>query len=326
MWNKENFNDYAIHLYAIAEGTGHIQRIFHIAEYLSKFYKNILVFIWNIHNHTFIENYIRKMNFRQSYFIFHSFNEIQLKNNKTNYFIIMDIRDYDPDIIKKVYKKNKSYILSIDNYNKNKYNDINYWYTLPHPKMELPIKESLKKNFWNPAFIQYLLNNSNCINKNQFILVYLGLHNDNTYKKILDKKLKVKQILQSLEIIKKNENVNIITIDNKTFYSPEEFYKIFNSIDIVITYPGILFYEAMLLNKIIIAYHFNSLIHSKILDKIRKEFSDYYNQTLLINHKINSYEFFYFDFKMFKEIELNNFNLWTPYQNLKNWIEKYISD
>jgi hypothetical protein len=74
----------------------------------------------------------------------------------------------------------------------------------------------------------------------------------------------------------------------------------------------------MFLGKKIIAYDLGSVVHRKILGLIKHQYSMYYKG----NIKINSYEFFCFDFKNFREKELKNVNLWTSYKKLKNWIEK----
>jgi hypothetical protein len=313
MLNKDNFRNKEIHLYAINEGTGHIRRIFQIAEYLSKFYKNIFIGIWNPDN----KNIKPFFNQNYQYSIFNSVKELCIPMSNHNiYYIILDIRDFDPYAIIKIYDKVEKKILCLDNHNKKK-DSIEYIISLPHPDVDLPISNILKNNFWNFDFIssynRYNFNKENTIKR---VLVYLGIPTSHSYADFLLKEKKIRFLLNTLKL---NEIDTITYIYKDHFFTPEVFYSMLINIDIVITYPGILFYESMLLNKRIIGFHFESKIHLKILEKIIKDCNDNFKDTFKIYDESKLYEFFYFDFRNY--LNFKDFNLWTPYERLKNWIE-----
>ncbi len=307
MSNKENFNEVIIHLYAIAEGTGHIQRIYNIFDYLSQFYKNIEIFIWNQKNR-FIKNVDNSRNK-----IFRTWEELELNiKSHHRYIIIADIRDNNPEILVKLYKKTNNKILCLDNHYTIKQKEIDYWTTLPYVDSKDSFTEILKNHFWAREFIDIFLSKTKETN-HPSVLIYLGL-TDHPYNTILKDKKNLQSILHHLNL----KYFEIHYIDKENYSSRKEFYQALKIHNVVITYPGLLFYESMFLNKKIIAYDLDSQVHQIILEKIIHQYYDYYKADI----KINSFRFFYFDFENFREKELNHFNLWTSYRKLKNWIEE----
>jgi len=100
MSNKESFKDIVIHLYAIAEGIGHIQRIYNIYDYLNPIYKNIEILIWDPKGN--LSNTITLSKSK----VFRSWKELNFSHLKDNKFIIIaDIRDHNPEILTKNLKK-----------------------------------------------------------------------------------------------------------------------------------------------------------------------------------------------------------------------------
>jgi len=306
MSNKENFNEVIIHLYAIAEGTGHIQRIYNIYEYLNPFYKNIEILIWDP-----LGNLSNTMSFPNSK-IFRNWKELNFPHFAHKYIIIADIRDHNPKIFLKIYKKLNKKILCLDNHNKFRPSEFDYWITLPYVDAKDSLTEILKNQFWTKEFMEIFLEShkENSVNN---VLIYMGIvdHPYNTFLKNIEN---IKMILNAFGLL--YEKIDLI--DKKNYTTRWDFYQKIYYYHTIITYPGLLFYEAMFLGKKIIAYDLGSITHRKILDLIKKQYFMYYKG----NTKTNSYEFFYFDFKNLRENELKDVNLWTSYKKLKNWIEE----
>lgn len=307
MSNKESFKDIVIHLYAIAEGTGHIQRIYNIYDYLNPIYKNIEILIWDLKGN--LSNTITLSKSK----VFRSWKELNFPHLEDNKFIIIaDIRDHNPEIFIKLYKKFKIKILCLDNHFRIKQPEIENWITLPYVDAKDSLTEILKNHFWNKEFIEVFLEfETQNIDNN--VLIYSGIL-DHTYNAILKDEENIKTILKAFDL--SYEKMDLI--DKKNYSTRWDFYQKFKHSNTIITYPGLLFYEAMFLGKKIIAYDLGSVVHRKILGLIKHQYSMYYKG----NIKINSYEFFCFDFKNFREKELKDVNLWTSYKKLKNWIEK----
>lgn len=303
MWSKKNINK-EIHLYAIAEGTGHITRVFYLTDFIKKYYKNYIIFIINTNHDPLIwlYNYLKKKNFKKyHYVIILNQKEIQKFIKEKSYDVILDIRDYNPNEIVQNYCDSK--VLCLDNYYK-KFKKFDYFYCLPSVKSKKNTKELLQNFLLNPHFANNL--KLNPITKQQ-VLFYTGIQKSQIQKsEYIVEGLKKKFLLK-----------RIIFVDSQDFYTPKEFYKIFLNSYLVVTYPGLLLYESMLLEKEVLVYYVDSKIHNKILNKIEKDCKNYFVEKI----KIQNYKFLYFNFKNFtKEIQ---FNLWTPYKKIINWLKEY---
>ncbi len=159
-------------------------------------------------------------------------------------------------------------------------------------------------------------------------LIYMGL-GLNSYSDFLSDKENVHLVFRKFNV----QNIKeIYWIGLENFYSYRKFYRILRYSSIVITYPGLLFYESILLKKKVIAYHFNSKIHKKILEQLTVYFKDYFKNKIYIQIQNKKFAFYYFDFSFFENNFLNlvntdyPFNLWTSYKNIKNWIEENIKN
>ncbi len=323
MYNKRN-SDFFIHLFAIDEGTGHLQRVYNIALYLENFYKKIYIYIYKKNKNNNLTKYIHKMKLKKK-FKYIDYRKLKNKIKKNNiYFIIMDIRDNDPEEILNLYQDSTFYVLCLDNHYKKKIKHYRYWETLPHPNVSINIQNFFLNQFWNWELIRQLKYTPS---KNMDIgLVYMGLVL-NPYSDFLNNKENIRLIFEKSNI-QNPEEIYWIGLEN--YYSYKKFYRILRYSSIVITYPGLLFYESILLKKKVIAYHFNSKIHKKILEQLTVYFKDYFKSKIYIQMQNKKFAFYYFDFSFFKKNFLNPvnidypFNLWTSYKNIKNWIEENI--
>ncbi len=325
MLNKRYFSSsyYEIHLYAIDEGTGHLQRMYNIACYLKTYFSNISIIIYNIYNNNYIKEYIKKNKLKK---IFHykyfSDNHKNLSTEKL-YILILDIRDHNPKKIIKFYKNSKYFVLCIDNHYKNKNKSFYYWYTLPHPDLKFSMHNLIYQNFWNPEYIK-ILNTTKTIKKNN-ILIYLGF-TEHIYVNFLKQPHHIESLVLAFGI-KDISSYTLYFIDKDTYFTFDKFYKLLQKSNIVITYPGLLLYESIILKKKVICYDLNSFIHYKILKKIRQKFKDQFIDSVHLNFNNHVLNFYNFDFSNI----LNSFNvdnqekLWTSYHTIKNWIENHIN-
>ncbi|MFN3603574.1 MAG: hypothetical protein ACK4UJ_02555 [Leptonema sp. (in: bacteria)] len=309
MYSKKNSNK-EIHLYTIAEGTGHINRMIPLAIFLKKYYKNLFVFFFNPNpnlKNTWIKNYLKKMNWNQKfpYKIFNNPSELDVFEEKT-YYLIMDIRDHNPLKFTKFYKNAK--VLCLDNYFNKKIKNYQYLQSLPSAKSKENIKRILSNFFINSTLLT-LITKRKKTNEDS-ILFYLGIQK---------KQLKhPKKILKEINKQFNHKSLkNTFLIDPKNFYTSYQFYKILLRSKLVITYPGILLYESILLGKNVLIYPTESTIHKMILNQIKNDCKNYFIKEI----KIVNLKFLYFNFKNFdKEIQ---YNLWTPYRKIKNWLKEY---
>lgn len=306
MWNKENFNK-EIHLIAIEEGVGHITRIVYLAKFLNKFYKKIRVFIYQPEQKNLskrIKNYLKTI-LKDTNLNYSLWSEKKIKNILSpdiEYILILDIRDLNPNLLIKFYNFPK--VLCLDNYYKNKIQNVNYFYCLPAKASKKNIKELLKNFLLNPEFS---LENKNQKNK-EYILLYAGIQKS----KIQKEKEIIRTIVQKFNL----EDKKIIILNPSLFFNFKKFIDLFNRTQIIITYPGLLLYESILLEKEIIVYTIQSKVHNKILNQIKKDCQQYFK----LEFKIRNIKFLYFDFKNFrKEIQ---YDKWNPYKNIMEWVKK----
>ncbi len=299
MWNKNDFKR-EIHFYALAEGTGHIARIFYITNFIKKYYKNYIVFILNINRNSlaWLDEFLNQT---VPYVVIFNLKEIQNFTQQKFYDLILDIRNFKINEIVKFYINYRVLCLDCE-YKKNKNYD--YFDSLPGVNSKKNIKELLQNFLINP----YLTINHKQERKNKKqLLFYAGIQKHQVSN--------IQKIKNELEI--KFSFKKLIQIDSKHFYSLNKFYKILLKSDLIVTYPGLLMYESMLLEKEILAYYIKSKIHNQILNKIKKECKNYLVEEL----KIHNHTFLYFNFKNFtQEIQ---FNLWTPYQKILNWLKEH---
>lgn len=304
MWNKENSKK-EIHLIAIAEGVGHITRIIYLAKFLNKFYNKIRIFIYQEKRKVLsrnIKNYINTL-LKDTNLNYTLWKENEIKNiilPELQYILILDIRDRNPNLFMKFYNSPK--VLCLDNYYKNKKQKVYDYYSLPAIQSKKNVISLLKNFLLNPEFY---LNNKNHKSKN-YILVYSGIQKSHIQKKIID------LIIQKFNL----ENKKMIVLNKSLFFNFKKFIDLFSKTKIVITYPGLLFYESILLEKEIIAYTIQSKVHNKILNQIKKDCQKYFK----LEFKIRNIKFLYFDFKNFKkEIQ---YNIREPYKKIIEWVEQ----
>lgn len=319
---KSHRYPYEIHLYAIDEGTGHLQRIYNLAWYLEKYFNNITIFIYNIYNNFYINKYIKKNNFKKTFRFINFFcNPIELSPKKT-YILILDIRDHNPENILKNYQNLKYHVLCIDNHHKNKYPSFYYWYTLPHPDINFSLINLIYNNFWNPQYIKIL--NKKESPKENYVLIYLGFM-DHTYIDFLKESKNIHFLLKSFYDINLSRYI-LHFIDKERYLIFNRFYELLQKSKVIITYPGLLLYESIILEKKVICYDLNSRIHDKILKQIQQHFNSQYIDKMYLNFHQHKLKFYYFDFSHV----LHSFGLdiheklWTSYHQIKNWIENFI--
>lgn len=298
-----------VHFYAILEGTGHLQRVLELYRFLGKRFSCLKLFIIPGSSLENSQEFLQTFFSRQKFPVMWEFRESprDFSRESKKFFVIMDIRDRNPGMFLKSYPPSTSFF-SLDNYYRKKYRNITYWYALPHPRSFLPVTESLKHHFFAKAFIKIRRKH---IALQPKVLLYLGLEQSH----FLIDALQDEEVKKNLHL----QNKEIITIGRNSYVPKNQFYTLLKESEIVITYPGQLFYESMILGKTILAHHLHSRIHRLLLFRIIKECSVYFVKKIPVRKKENFLYLYLFDFSRFPS---ENINLSTPYRKLWNWIKE----